>query len=609
MPKRPTNNTHTLSSGRLRIGDEWNAINIIARTQTHPLKAVCELAENALDAGAHEVVIIRRREQHEIFLEIIDDGRGVARDDAGVPDFSRIATHVCDSMKRQLAEQERKGIHGEFGIGLLSFWTLGETLRIQSPGADGRLYEMQLGRGKRNYTICPARGRLSTGGTRVAVGPLLPATRSLVTGEKLQRYLSEELRDRIRSTGAKVRVLDRVTHKQFAVEPREFEGERLALAARPATPFGDVNVELYFCPDGENADSGVAICKDGTRVLRDIAELEQFQRSPWTDGRVVGVLDFGAFSLSPGPRSGIVPDERLTAFCDAVQAIEHEILAEISRRDEAESSRASRDILRQVHRAFVNALRELPSNEYLFFDIPDSKPMTGKPAVVADDRQTAEPGIEIKTPKLQPAPGSAEVEPGQILLPLEAGPLAAVRISPRNARREPGADCRLSAVAHDAAGMAILAGVEFDWRVADGPGVVHTIEQAACSVTSAETGQIFVEVQARQNDLTATDSVIVKFRKDFGDLDADAGKGLPSYRLEAEHGRSGRSRYDMAKNEIVINSAHRDFIASKITAAKHRRYVGKLYAKEVVLINFPHDPPGEVLERLIELTLRTEDVL
>ncbi len=39
-------------TGNLRIGNQWNAINIIARSQTHPLKAVCELVENAIDAKA-----------------------------------------------------------------------------------------------------------------------------------------------------------------------------------------------------------------------------------------------------------------------------------------------------------------------------------------------------------------------------------------------------------------------------------------------------------------------------------------------------------------------------------------------------------------------------
>jgi len=105
----------------LRIGDQWNAINIIARSQTHPLKAVCELTENAIDANAHTVQILRRRTKNGLYLEVVDDGDGVSLNDAGTPDFARIATHICDSMKRQLDQRERQGVHGEFGIGLLSF--------------------------------------------------------------------------------------------------------------------------------------------------------------------------------------------------------------------------------------------------------------------------------------------------------------------------------------------------------------------------------------------------------------------------------------------------------------------------------------------------------
>jgi hypothetical protein len=608
MSDRKTSKPRAVSSGRLRIGDEWNAINIIARTQTHPLKAVCELAENAIDAGAREIVIVRRRAQGETYLEIIDDGQGVVRGPDGIPDFGRIATHVCDSMKRQLAEQERQGIHGEFGIGLLSFWGLGETLRMLSPGVDGRLYELQLERGKRNYTVRPGRGRLATGGTRVAVGPLLSATRSIVTGEKLQRYLSEELRDRIRNTGATVRVIDRVTHKQFKVEPREFSGQRLVLHP-PATPCGALLAELYTCPEGVNGSRGVAICKDGTRVLRDITELEPFQHSPWIDRRVEGVLDFAAFSLAPGTRSGIVPDERFVAFVNAVQSIEPAIMNEIAQRDEAESARASRDILRQVHRAFVSALRDLPSNEYLFFDLPDSRAALGRSRGAPGDQPVGERGVELTT--AQPAHGTDDADPqaDQIRLPLQPGRLATVRISPRNARREPGTECRLTAEARDSNGLTIVTGIELSWRIVSEVGTLHVFDEGACSVVSAEASLVVVEARAVEGELAAADQVTVKFVESLGDETVDSGKGLPSYRLEPEHAQSCRSRYDAARNEIVINSAHRDFIASKSTPAKHRRYVGKLYAKEVVLINFPHEPGANVLERLIELTVRTEDVL
>src|SRR5260370_1266916 len=112
--------------------------------QTHPLKAICELAENALDAGAAEVVIVRRRTHGALFLEVIDDGQGVPRDAEGLPDFARIATHVCDSMKRHLAERDRRGIHGEFGIGLLSFWSLGDPRRIAPTWPYVTFYQPQL---------------------------------------------------------------------------------------------------------------------------------------------------------------------------------------------------------------------------------------------------------------------------------------------------------------------------------------------------------------------------------------------------------------------------------------------------------------------------------
>ena len=46
--------------GRLRIGDDWNAITIIALSQDNPLKAVAEFVENSIDAGARSVTITRR---------------------------------------------------------------------------------------------------------------------------------------------------------------------------------------------------------------------------------------------------------------------------------------------------------------------------------------------------------------------------------------------------------------------------------------------------------------------------------------------------------------------------------------------------------------------
>lgn len=586
------------TTGTLRIGDQWNAITIIAHSQTHPLKAICELTENAIDAGGRRIRIVRRRQRGGVFLEVEDDGRGVAPDDDGDPDFERIATHLCDSMKRHLDPRGRKGVHGEFGIGLLSFWALGEELRMTSAGSGGRPAELHLVRGQREYAIRPVRGRIVTEGTRIVVGPLLESTRKLVTGEKIARYLSAELRDRIRSTGARILVADRVARREITVTPREFTGERLELPRRYPTPLGDVQVEIYMRTEGEPGDGGIGLCKDGTRVLKEIAELLPFQHAPWTDRRLEGLIDFDPLTLAPGTRNGVVPDAAFEALVAAAAVIETDLAAALAAREQAETERASRQLLKQVHKAFVSALAELPAEEYVYFDIP-------KPAGDGDGTS----GEPLSAASAKPSGGGQQQPADQPqLFPAEPGPLHAVRITPRHPRRPPGGTVRLAARACDAAGTPIAAGVSYAWHLVTGAATL-TPDDATCPVTGSGIGAAIVAVTAVQSDVHVTDQVEVRFAEGVGDDDGPSQRGLPSYRLEAEHGQPWRSRYDQRGNEIVINSAHRDFLASRVSPAKHRRYIGKLYAKEVVLSNFPHESPAQALERLVEITLRTEDSL
>jgi len=55
------------SSGNLRIGDQWNAITIIALSQSSPLKAIAELVENSIDAKAKNITITRGKEKGETY--------------------------------------------------------------------------------------------------------------------------------------------------------------------------------------------------------------------------------------------------------------------------------------------------------------------------------------------------------------------------------------------------------------------------------------------------------------------------------------------------------------------------------------------------------------
>jgi len=194
--------------GKLRIGNDWNAITIIALSQSNPLKAIAELVENSIDARATNITIVRGRSEGRHFLEVRDNGRGIPRDADGRPDFRYVATHICDSVKRRLKVEGATGLQGEFGIGLLSFWTLGEELAMTSTGADDRAWQMIMRKGDPSYAVKPKRSLFTESGTHLRIANLLDGIRSL-SGEKIQWYLAAELRDRIRHTGARITVITR----------------------------------------------------------------------------------------------------------------------------------------------------------------------------------------------------------------------------------------------------------------------------------------------------------------------------------------------------------------------------------------------------------------
>ena len=579
--------TKSSTSGSLQIGDQWNAIRILASSQTHSLKAICELVENAIDARATTIELVRYKHGGDFFLEVSDNGVGVRRTD-GKPDFNHLATHVCDSMKRKLNEQERIGVHGEFGIGLLSFWSLGDALRMVSGDKQGGLWELTLHRGEQDFSIEQIRGEPLKRGTRVTVGPLLEATRNIVTGEKIQKYLAVELRDRIRDTAVVITIDDRAARKDYLVKPHEFSGERLAELPTINTPHGPLVAELYL-RDGTHEEPGrVALCKDGTRVLEDITELVSFSKRPWTDGRLEGILEYSAFNLAPGTRKGIIPDKLFDAFVTGAGKLEDQINEVIKFRDQAASARANRKILVQVKKAFLGALREL-EDQYLYFDIPQKRKKKKRKHESDPRQRTLLPDLEKEAVTFKP------------------GTLASVMITPRHSRRPPSTECLLKAEAFDCAGP-ITEKCSYEWKLIDGIARITSTDGPSVKLVSPVEGRVVLEVTATRGNRVVTDRVSMKFLdRDTADIGSDL--GLPTYRLQAARGEPWRSRYQVKTNEIVINSAHRDFVSSKTTSAKHRRYIGKLYAKEVVLLNFPHESSAMAMERLIEVIVRTEDLL
>ncbi len=587
--------------GKLRIGDDWNAIRIIALSQGNPLKAIAEFVENSIDARAKTVTITRGREHGEHYLSIKDDGDGVPRDEEGRPNFKYVATHIGDSVKRRLkAEGSGNGIQGEFGIGLLSFWTVGDKLTMISAGSDQRSYQMTMSKGDPGYTVSPRRVLFAEGGTELRINPLLEGIRTL-SGEKIQWYLASELRDRIRSAKVRVTVVDKVARKQYEVEPRAYEGQLLHQLPAVRTPFGDAYAELYLA---EPADScRVALTRAGTRVIEDLATLPGLEHAPWSSRYLQGLVDVPFLSLTPGTRTGIIHDERYAALLEAMQALEAHLQGLIEAQERAQEEQASQQSLRAIQRAFREALLALPPEEYDWFDIQ---------ALARNESGLRRAGgAEVGSTTGERRPGDLGVTEPAFNLGMQrhffdyAGPLFSVVISPASSTTPVNARRRFRALPRDRSRRRVEEDLQFSWKIAEGGG-------SLAGMVDQEVEYLRLNASVTQHDVTCTAEALITIAASLEATMSSAivnARGLPGYTFERAAGELWRSRFDAERNLIIVNNGHRDFVFATKNRALQLRYLVRLYVKELVLKNFTGVPPEQLLERMIELSLYAEEKL
>jgi len=598
--------------GKLRIADHWNAISIIASSQTNPLKAMAEFVENSIDARARQIIITRGKRKGEYYLKITDDGDGIPRDGQGLPDFKYVATHICDSIKRRLKGKGAMGIQGEFGIGLLSFWTVGRNLHITSCGADGNTYEMTMAKDSPDFKISKKRVLLPSKGTDLMVYPLLPGLRSL-TGEKIQRYLASELRDRIKGSGVNIRVFDRTGRAEYIVVPRQFTGRLLHDLEPAGTEAGDIYLELYLNDPG--SANRVGLYRRGTRVLPTITGLDHFQKTPWIEGYLQGIVDAPFLNLTPGTRDGIILDDRFDAFSRAIEPVEAQLQQIIEEQRRAEEERSSRQILRKVQRAFKEAFLRLPQEEYDWFDVHGRRtkkktdPLFTPGSVIGADRR--DNGHE--DPVSEAGPESEIDETAQKAFFEYAGPLFSVLISPKSGVVPVDKQRKFRAVCRDRSRRTVWEDLQYRWEITDGDGQLQSDdEESVVFLAPPEPGLISMKLTVYQGETECSDEALITVTDSLLNPSTDKGgsrKGLPGYTYRRAPGEMWRSRFDVDKNVVVINNGHRDFVYAGKQKSRKLHYICRLFCKELVRHNFPGLQTDELLERMIELSLYTEEHL
>ena len=603
-PRRRPRRRKDVETGRLRVHDPFELIRWLALSQPDPRKALAELVQNSLDAGARTIRVVRRREKGRACLVIWDDGEGV------IPELDRpealrfIATHVGHSRKRSLTPQQRLELltQGQYGIGLLGFWSLGEVLEMRTSVPGQRPHRLVLFRDRGDYTIEPLRGGLPLDArwTEVVVLDLHRQAMPALLARRAADYLGSELRGQLLGREVRLVVEDHIARgaaqKVVHVRPRRFLGERLdGLGPLEVPGHPPLQLELYLRGDGEEpaAPEGVAVYSAGTLVAETFHELAalDLDHDPWTDPRLCGLVDFPALRVAPGSRRGIIPDDAAGLFAQALRDAERTISALLESFERRRAQELDREMVRDLQRLFRDFFRHRPRYAALPVEERDEGEAAGKEANQGMAAPAPEPLPEM------PLPEPEVVPPEPFLFP--PGPLAEVRILPSLLRLECGGERKARALAVDAAGRPVEAVLAYAWRLSGGVGALASEDDASPAVTvraGDRPGKGSLAVVCRSGSVEARAEARVEVVEQ---LAAGRDEGIPEPELLDLPGAAWRSR--VADGRWQVNSGHPEYRAIADRPQLKLRYLALLFAKEVVLRS-SGDPRFEApLEQLVEV--------
>lgn len=585
--------------------DPFELVRWLALSQPDPRKALAELVQNSLDAGARHIRITRVREKGHACLKIWDDGEGVIPE-LDRPDALRyIATHIGHSRKRSLSPSERLTLmtQGQYGIGLLGFWSLGEMLEIRSSFPDQKPYRLVLYRDRDHFKIEPLRGKLAFEErfTEVVVVDLGKDASAAVGARRAADYLASELRGQLLGRTVDVVVEDRMARgrspKKLRVRPPRFLGERLeGLGPIEIPGRAAVKLEIYLSGDAGNGDSSppIALYAAGTLVAESFSELATLglDREPWTDFRLTGLVDFPELHVAPGSRRGVVPDEIAHLFAKALGRVEPLLNGILETMERERAEKLDQSLIRDLQRAFRDFYRKRPSYSML---PTETKASSGAPSSPSD------PGRGAPIPEDAegtPTPDASGAEHAELFPP---GPLAHVTLSPKRITVEAGAETSVRARATDEAGRTITDGLEIQWDLWGQVGALRSeptspgrIVLAASELPAEGILSAYVAERATGSEASAAAPIeVVEI------LPTTAHEGIPEPELVDAPGASWRSRFH--EERWQVNSGHPDYKANSARPALKLRYLAILFAKEVVLRSSQDPRLEDPLEQMVEI--------
>jgi hypothetical protein len=188
-----------------------------------------------------------------------------------------------------------------------------------------------------------------------------------------------------------------------------------------------------------------------------------------------------------------------------------------------------------------------------------------------------------------------------------------VLISPKSSVVPVDRRKKYRAVCRDRARRSVWKDLLYRWEIVDGEGqLLNHDGESVVFIAPPEPGLTTLRLIVCQGEIECKDEALITITDSLVDQSAVTGgsrKGLPGYTYRRAPSEMWRSRFDVEKNVIVINNGHRDFVYAGKQKSRKLRYICRLFCKELVFYNFPGLQTDELLERMIELSLYTEDHL
>ncbi|MEW6072508.1 MAG: ATP-binding protein [Planctomycetota bacterium] len=598
---------------RLRPQDPFDLIRLLARSQSDPKKAVAELVQNSLDAGARRIEISWFNDHGRRAIRIWDDGEGIFPELGREEALRRIARTIGHSYKGNLSPAERREqmVLGKYGIGLIGFWSVGEIMEIRSRVGGGDAWCLRLVEEKASGEVYHARARRlqeEDTFTEITVHLVHDASMRLIRPPRLQAYLAAELRGQLLDRQAEIHIHDRVargrSRKQFRVQAQPYLGVPLPVRRSLAVPgHEEARIELYLVAPEEERTGRVSLACGGSTVLDDLSVAHGFDlpRPPWSTGRLEGVVDFPDLDVAPGSRRGFVPNAAAAAFLAALEGLEREIEAQLAADDERRHDERQRSLAREIRRAFRPVLSRL--REVELFDVragPDGRserPEAG--AAVGEGESGPSPAPAAEAGAEEETAPPEEAGDGLLFPP---GPLARLRLVPARLRLAPGGRRTLRARAVDADGRTAAGEVRIAWRL-EGAGELAAEGAQAAFVAADHEGRARITATAVQGRLVADAVAEVEVLEDLAGRERTA--GIPEPQPIRAPSEPWRSR--MRDGRWEYNEGHADYRTAAGSEASRLRYLIHLFAKEVVLRNFGRPIDAEILERMVQVLTHLGD--